>query len=745
MYAGLSRGQFLSKTGSCKTFDDAADGYCRADAVGTVILKRLEDAEADKDPILGVILASATNHSSHAISITQPHGPTQELLYRTVLSQARLRPSDVDYIEMHGTGTQIGDSTEMSSVSAVFAGRTQKEPLRVGSVKANIGHSEAAAGVTGVLKGLLMFKNSAIPSHVGVKGQLNRNFPSLDDKNIRIPFQTEPFTERHDRRRRILVNNFGAAGGNTSLLMEEPPTRPQAEAAEDRSSYIVAVSGKSLTSLKRNKDRLSAFLSQDKQVSLADLSYTTTSRRMHYRHRFMVVASSTREVQQALLDQKEVSTTDASSLIFTFTGQGSIYSGAAQEIFSTSRQFHSDMVEFDGLARAHGLPSFLSLLDPTVELASLSAVQTQLGQVCIQMGLYRLYRSWGITPRAVIGHSLGEYAALYASGVLTVSDTILVVGRRAELMEQHCTPGSHGMLAVRAPYKTVQDFIHHTTVEVACINGPSDVVVGGPVDEIKCVARELSDSGIKSIPLPVPFACHSAQLNCILKHFEDVIQGVEYSKPEIPLLSPLLGKDINKAGVINAHYLARHLRERVDFVTALKNSSFLSKEPGVQFLELGSHPLCSDMVRNILGQTVVPSLRKGGGSWKAITNSLAALYMRGVDIDWGQYNRDLISPSSSTCLSTLPSYAFDEKNYWIPYQNDWALTKGDKLSQSKEPLKGPSTFSVQRLLRDNLDKTPAIAEFESDLMHPALQDVIVGHVINNVGLCPSVGSLALPF
>ncbi|KAJ5768708.1 ketoacyl-synt-domain-containing protein [Penicillium odoratum] len=737
MYAGLSRGQFLSKSGSCKTFDDAADGYCRADAVGTVVLKRLEDAEADNDPILGVILASATNHSSHAVSITQPHGPTQELLYRKVLSQARVHPSDVDYIEMHGTGTQIGDSTEMSSVSTVFAGRAQEEPLYVGSVKANIGHSEAAAGVTAVIKGLLMFQQSVIPRHVGLKGQLNRKFPSLIDRNIHIPYQSVPFHEKKNRRRRILVNNFGAAGGNTALLMEEPSAKQQAKPSQDRSSYVVAVSGKSLTSLRRNKNRLSAFLYQNEQVSLADLSYTTTSRRMHYRHRFIAVISSIQEIQPALLESNEISTPVAPSLIFAFTGQGSIYCGAAKELFHTSRQFHSDIVEFDNLARSHGLSSFLALLDPTVELASLSAVQTQIGQVCIQMALYRLYRSWGIAPRAVIGHSLGEYAALYASGVFTASDTILVVGRRAELMEQHCTPGTHVMLAVRASFRTVQDLIHDTLAEVACINGPSDVVVGGPVDEIERLASELSKVGVKSISLPVPFACHSAQLDPILDPFEAAAQGLVYSEPNITLLSPLIGRDIDKASLIDAHYLSRHLRERVNFVAALKNSSLLSRELNMQFVELGPHPLCADMVRNTLGLTVVNSLRRGDDSWKTIANSLAALYMRGVDIEWGQYNRDFHSSSSPICLSTLPSYAFDEKNYWIEYQNDWALTKGDKFTQSAELPTGPGTISVQHLLRENLDESSAMAEFESDLMHPALHDVIVGHVINNVGLCPS--------
>lgn len=263
-------------------------------------------------------------------------------------------------------------------------------------------------------------------------------------------------------------------------------------------------------------------------------------------------------------------------------------------------------------------------------------------------------------------------------------------------------------------------------------------MLSGPGSAIQSAARLLSRNGLKSIQLPVPFACHSAQLDPIVEPLEDVARGVVFYEPRITLLSPLMGKEISQGGIIDANYLGRHLREEVDFVAALKSSELILTKQSVQFVEIGPHPLCSGMIKNILGSATIPSMRKGEDSWKVVAQSLAALYVRGVDIDWREYNRDL--PSSS-CVATLPSYAFDEKDYWIEYKNDWALSKGDHTFQSpvaEKKQKGPSTSSIQQLVREDLQEQLAEVDFESDLTHPTLYDAIIGHAINGIGLCPSV-------
>ncbi|CAM6003988.1 unnamed protein product, partial [Sphagnum balticum] len=740
MYAGLSRGHFLSTTGSCKTFDNTADGYCRGEAVGTVILKRLEDAVADNDLVLGVILGSATNHSSQASSITQPHGPTQELLYKKILNQTGVNPLNVNYFELHGTGTQIGDSTEMQSVSNIFAptnGRKINNPLYIGSIKANLGHSEAAAGVTAVIKALLMFEKQAIPPHIGIKTEINHKFPSLNERQIQIPLQSKSFREEEARKRLIFINNFGAAGGNTALLLEGPPIRTPATSPFHQPTHVITVSAKTRASLKMNKQRLYSFLESNPETSLADLSYTTTSRRAHFDHRFVAVVPNMSDLLEALMEElDEAPLSENAKIVLAFTGQGCIYTGLGKELFEVSDQFRSDILQFDNLAKALGLSSFMPLLDPKVDIKSLSTVQTHLGQVCIQIALYRLYRSWGIVPDTIIGHSLGEYAALYACGVLTAADAILLVGRRAEIMDQYCTPGTYAMLAVKGDLKHIDDIVCKTNTEIACINGPNDVVLSGPMDKIISAASLLSDVGVQSTRLGIPYACHSSQLDPAVQPFEKVAEGVQFYPAKTPLLSPLLGKEISHGETIDAKYLSRHLREPVDFVAALKSSKLISINQNVQFLELGPHPICMGMIRNILGKSTIPSMRKGQHSWTVIAQSLSALYMGDSDIDWLEYNREF---ASSARMLNLPTYAFDEQNHWIEYKNDWALSKGraDLPPPDLQKDKGPATSSIQHLIRENIHAPSATAEFESDIWHPALYDAISGHVINGVGLCQS--------
>lgn len=291
IFAGLSRGQFVSTTGGCKTFDNEANGYCRADAVGSFVLKRLEDAVIDKDNIFGVILNVKTNHSADAVSITHPNADQQAALYQMVVDDTGIDPHEVEYVEMHGTGTQAGDYNEMLSVIDVFAsghGKRRTSPLYVGSVKANVGHGEAAAGVMALTKVLMMLKPNAIPPHVGIKsGVLNESFPKdLDARNVHIPLAPTTWLPHEDGKRRLaFLKNFSAAGGNTAMLLEEGPISPLIEAKDPRSTMVIAVSGKSITSFQRNIRNLAFYLDENPATPLADLSYTTMARRHLFDHR----------------------------------------------------------------------------------------------------------------------------------------------------------------------------------------------------------------------------------------------------------------------------------------------------------------------------------------------------------------------------------------------------------------------------------------------------------------------------
>jgi naphtho-gamma-pyrone polyketide synthase len=753
LFAGLSRAQFLSKTGPCKTFDNDADGFCRGDGVGTVVLKRLEDAEADNDPILGVVLGTATNHSSEAVSITQPHAPAQEFLYRKLLRNTGVDFRDVSYVEMHGTGTQVGDGTEMKSISNVFAprhqGRLPGQTLHLGAVKANIGHGEASAGVTSLIKVLIMMQKNAIPPHVGIKGVINKTFPAdMEERGIRIALKETPWVAATGGKRRAYLNNFSAAGGNTGLLLEDAPKSTLLSENDPRTSFVISATARAWPSLEKNIQKLISYLEMNPDVSLPRLSYTTTSRRIQHPCRFSFAASSVSEAMEALrsaqADAIKPVAAKPPKVVFTFTGQGSHYSSLGKQLFEDSRQFRSDIVKFDTIGCNQGFPSFLPLVDGTVDIGLLSPVVLQLGQSCIQMALARLWVSWGISPSAVIGHSLGEYAALNMAGVLSVGDAIFLVGRRAELLEENCTAGTHAMLAVATSVASAREILVGETPEVACINGPRETVLSGPTERMMSYSKTFKAAGTKCVLLPTAYAFHSAQVSIILDALKDLASPITFGKPVVPVISPLLREVVTGGDIFGPEYLSRHARETVNFVGAIETAEGegLVDQNSI-WIEIGPNPICSAFVKSNLGsQTVtVPSLRRNEDPWRTISNGLSVLHRNGLDIDWSEVHREY---ESSHEVLTLPSYTFSNKNYWLEYTNDWCLTKGEVMKAPASIITAPlikddhlSTSSVQKLTKEDLGKKITLVA-ESDLSRPDLNAAVSGHLVNGSALCPSV-------
>ncbi|KAI9670205.1 MAG: Type I Iterative PKS [Alyxoria varia] len=751
IFSGLSKGQFLSKTGSCKTYDNDADGYCRGDGVGSIILKRYEDAVADKDCILGAILGSATNHSAEAVSITHPHAGAQEFLYKKILADAGADAHDISYVEMHGTGTQAGDGIEMTSVTNAFAPphrrRRVDQPLHLGAVKANIGHGEASSGVNSLIKVLMMMQRNKIPPNVGIKGEINKTFPKdLAERNVHIPQTAVEFPRNGADKRLMFLNNFSAAGGNTAVLLEDGPIRAAPQAQDPRSHQIITMTARAISSLKKNIYNLVDYVSDNPTTSLSSLAYTTTARRLQHNYRVAFVVSQASQTKDALLSQIKdtyspvpmVSTTTA----FVFTGQGSQYTGLGQILYQTLKSFRDDVDSLDKIACIQGLPSFLPLLWG-VEVTSLSPIVVQLGMSCIQVALARMWTSWGLKPLAVIGHSLGEYAALHVAGVLSASDMIRLVGRRAALLVEKCTEYSHGMLAVKGGVETIARTLGSKMTEVACKNGPEETVLCGSMEMVSSANETLVAQGFKSTMLKVPFAFHSAQVEPILEPFKDVARTVTFNKPSIPVLSPLKGEAITKAGVINADYLVSHARETVDFWAALTSGQaervFTEK---TAWVEVGAHAVCSNMLKASLGvaPTTAASLRRGEDPWKTITTSLCALFEVGVYIDFNEYHREFNDAQQAL---TLPTYSFDNKTYWLDYHNNWTLTKGEaptvpkQIEAKPEKLSKLSTTSCQQIVKEDLQKDAGTVVFQSDLAEPKLAVAVTGHLVNENPLCPS--------
>lgn len=753
-HAGLDRGHFLSRKGNCNTFDDGADGYCRADAVGTLVLKRLEDALADKDPIYGVIVGAYTNHSAEAVSMTRPHVGAQTYIFEKILNEANVDPHDISYIEMHGTGTQAGDAVEMNSVLGVFAPDYRRKPeqsLYLGSTKANIGHSESASGVSSVIKVLLMMRESTIPPHCGIKTKINHNFPTdLSNRNVHIAFKPTPWPRPATGERKVFVNNFSAAGGNTALLMEDAP-RDSDIPDDPRSTHIVAVSARSQISLKNNIKSLVSYVAANDSGKgrgnfLAKLSYTTTARRIHHPFRVIVSGSTASEVRDALeasasRDSFSPVPSRTPSVGFVFTGQGAQYTAMGREMYDHFSQFRSDILHLNGIAQNQGFPSILPLIDGSVPIERLGPVVVQLGTTCLQIALARLWNSWGVRPAFVLGHSLGEYAALCISGVLTIVDAIYLCGRRARLLEEKCEPNTHAMLAIRASLSDITSFLDPEVHEVACINGPSEIVISGISTHIDSLSEGLSAAGIKATKLRVPFAFHSAQVESILEQLEDAASGVQFSKPAIPVVSPLLGEVITESnhGLLGAKYLRRHCRETVNFLAALEAVRYAKLiDDKTVWVEIGSHTICSTMIKSVLGpQTkTIASLRRNEDLWKVLSQSLASAYLSGLDIQWREYHHDF---AACQRVLYLPAYSWDIKNYWMPYKNDFCLTKGEdaREDQNSQLANQRLTIAVQRIVESTGDGAMATVVMESDLADPLLAPVMMSHKVNGVPLCPS--------
>lgn len=775
-FAGLSHGHFLSKTpNACKTWDSEADGYCRADGVASLIMKRLEDAESDNDNILGVIASSATNHSATAVSITHPHAGHQAYLNRLILNRAGIDPLDVGFVEMHGTGTQAGDFEEIQSVTDVFAPntpgrrRSTKLPLYIGSVKANVGHGEAVAGVTAVVKVLLMLQKSTIPPHVGIKNSLNPRFPKdLDKRNVYIPYQKVDWPRPSGKRRFAVINNFSAAGGNTSLTIEDGPIRDNCENVDPRPSHIISISAKSKASLQGNIKRLLAYLDKNthKMPSPSHLSYTLTARRYHHNYRIVFTASSIAQVQEHLTSalpctdtQKPVSSTAAlPSVAFVFTGQGASFKSYSLELYHECPSFRFKMHDLDEIARNQGFPSFLPVIDGSHgQDFQHSAVTTQLAQVCVQMALVGYWDSLNIRPDVVLGHSIGEYAALNAAGVLSASNTIFLVGRRAQLLEETCEAGSHQMIAVRASQEQIRSSLTACNIpfEIACLNGPKETVLAGSKSDIDMITMVLEKEGYKFFSLDVPFAFHSGQTDPVLEEFETLADsGIIFQPPQLPVISPLLDKVIFDERTINAQYMRRATREPVNMVAALRTAYAIGTiDDDTAWVEIGPHPVCLGFIKNTLGrsatQIAAPSLRRSEDNWTTLAHSISALHSVGFNINWNEYHRPF---ENSLRLLDLPTYAWNDKTYWIQYNGDWALTKGNHFYDEGKGVgacakpnntinaTALSTSLVHCVLEEGFISSSGTVLIESDLSRPDFRAAAWGHSMNGCGVVTSVST-----
>ncbi|KAH7885548.1 putative polyketide synthase [Phlebopus sp. FC_14] len=744
MFVGLERGHFLSPSGECKAFDGTADGYSRGEGCCLFVLKRLSDAVAENDNIIGVIRGVEVNQSGLAHSITHPHSPTQATLLTQLLASSGVEASSVSVVEAHGTGTQAGDSCELESIRSVLAqGRKRDNPLHVTSIKANIGHLEAASGAAGLCKLILMLQQNLIPAQISLK-TLNPRIAPLESDNTVI--DTSPATWTSGSSPRIaILNNFGAAGSNGALLLEEyvAPRHSNSQAV----SVVFGISAKSAGALDKMRMQYIRWLrdARNHKVSLCDIAYTATARKQLYPFRISVTADSKEQLIRAL---GAASPTHVErhgyQLVFVFSGQGCQYLGMGASLYAASPVFRSCIDRCHAYLLTLGYSGVLPIVVPhaTCDVLSPDAEfeANQCAVLALEFALASLWQHWGLVPSGVIGHSLGEYAAMVIAEVLTIETALSIVAKRARLMVQVCALGNTGMLAVGIGSDQAQTVLAKcesvSDVSVSCINTDSSCVLSGPLTQLRTLSTYLSGvCDCKTVLLDVPLGYHSAAMDPILDELTEHVAMLPLNPPSIPVASNVYGTVVLPGDwtTFRHDYFAQHCRQPVLFANGLRMlNQHLSPDNIGAWIEVGPHTPCLPMVESTLRlgdhTLLLPTLRKSMDSWNTISSSLSRLYNTAFHVDWRKVFAELCP---TTCVD-LPSYPFGVQRFWVPHRDRPNSTTTELQPPFPEPTNHPMLSSWSQIPSYHNGN---VAIFDTPIR--VLAQYIEGHKVGGHALCPA--------
>ena len=679
------KSRMLAPDGRCKTFDASADGYVRGEGCAVVVLKPLSSALASGDRILAVIRGSAVNQDGRSGGLTAPNGPAQEAVIREALVAADVVPHEVSYLEAHGTGTSLGDPIEVRAACAVLCkDRPPDQPLAIGSIKTNIGHLEAAAGVAGLLKVILAFQHKLIPPHLHLKKK--NPYIDWDQWPIVVPTALTPWNPANGRCI-AGVSSFGFSGTNAHVVVSEPP--PAAMSSESLGQNFVQMSGTPLQLLPLSARNESALLelagryqqlfSKNPNLELADVCHTAGIGRSHFEYRLAVVAADLPEAEARLAaclsgrkDRRLFSgrrtKSVAPGVVFMFTGQGSQYRGMARELFETQPVFRRELEKCAAILKPL-LPVALLDLFFADDIQSRNENKdhplnqtryTQPALFALEYALATMWRSWGVEPVTVLGHSVGEYVAACVAGVFSLEDGLQLIAERGRLIG--ALPGGGVMAAVSAHESRISKAVQAlgSRVSVACINGPANVVVSGESEAVHSLLSALKDEGVQSRSLVVSHAFHSELMDPILDAFVRAAAKVRYSEPSIPIVSNVTGRLATPGLMSNPEYWRRHIREPVQFAGSIR---FVRETGQSVFLEIGPQPVLSGMARATAPETDVVwamSLNRNQKNWDSLLEAASTLYVNGIDLDW----RGLPTTRKGKRLS-LPTYPFQRSRFWL--------------------------------------------------------------------------------
>lgn len=688
----------LSADGRSKTFDASADGFGRGEGCAVIALKRLEDAQQQRNPILAVIRGSAVNHDGSGSGFTVPNEQAQARVIRAALNDAKVEPSQVSLVELHGTGTELGDPIEINALTSVYGeSRDPESPLYLTSIKSNTGHMEAAAGIGGLIKVVCALQHQQIP----MQSQYRDPNPHIDWSalNVKVCKTTVAWPSENNQRL-AGVSSFGMSGSNAHLILQQAPTAEAREQIFTKDApRLFTLSAKSTEALNHLAREYHSMLMTTDGPLWQDICYTLHSGRHHFTERLAFCADSKNQASDILAqfisdsrrpDNKSYSSEGKNSrsksgnskstrLVWMFTGQGAQYPNMARELYQTHTVFRQALIFCEQVLNAYlDKPLLQILFDDNSDLIH-QTQYTQPALFAVEYALATLWQSMGTTPDAVIGHSVGEYVAATVAGVLTPEDGLRLIAQRARLMGS--LPEGGSMAAVRASQAKVEQLLAgcRDKVNIAACNGPQATVISGASDAIQTLVKEFQSNNILCRVLDVSHAFHSTLMAPILDEFHHHAEQFQYSKPQIDYVSNLYGIPITDD--INwPQYWTEHLVEPVQFEAGMR---WLAEQGYEVFIEMGPHPTLIDLCRPYMQQvTLMPSLRRDETDVAVLLDTLAQLYVYGV-----QFDADTFFTESRRVA--LPTYPFQHHKF-LPVYNPPVTTNQRPLHA---PRSAASTFA----------------------------------------------------
>ncbi|MET1254637.1 SDR family NAD(P)-dependent oxidoreductase [Aliikangiella maris] len=696
----FSDANMLSADGRCKTFDDTADGYGRSEGCSVVVLKRLSDAMQDGDHIYATVRGSAVNQDGESGGLTVPNGIAQEFTMRNALKDAALFPEDIDFVEAHGTGTSLGDPIEVNAINNVFKqSHSKQNPLYISSVKGNIGHTEAAAGIVGVVKAALQLNHAEIYSHISMHTP-STHIP-WQQYIVEVPLESKPMQPKVNRG---LVNSFGFAGTLSSIVLEQAPKKRvdnnNQSAADNKQTTqyptpIICVSAKSKAALSNQLSRLKNYMENNPTIDLSALAHAT-NQRTHFNQRLSypvnVDALQSPEKNTEVLNwlskqieklaEGKFQESSSPKVALLFTGQGSQYTGMGAELYLVSPIFRAAIDLCDRMFTPYLQTSIKAIMFGEDGEAAQKINQTLFTQTSLFTFEYAMSRYWfslGIQPSCVIGHSIGEIVAACVAGMLSLENAIKLVANRAMLMQSVKAQG--GMLAVKATESQLQNYLSDfPALGFAAINSPQQCVISGEITQLESLQSALESQSISCKKLEVSHAFHSQQMEVVYDEFYQAIKDIPFREAEITLISNLTGDAVTYEQVADPNYWVRHIGEAVRFADGIKAIEARGKH---LCIEVGPSAALSRLGRQTVeGFYWVASTNQGSENRITIAKAVADCYQAGLNIDWQGYHHGLTYPTIN-----LPYYAFNKQPYWLNI-NPTTRFRNQQQTSQLHPLLG---------------------------------------------------------